>query len=170
MYSNYNDSFVWPVDPPFEDIFPWDQLTHHESQCMDSSRCVGPGQGATRPYRPTALPRRLSRRSDVQDDDLGREAFEMLPPLGEAIWLCDTSLEHGAYLLTTLQRTGLLDEAMEAVYRAGSLETLRSHPLRAGPAPRPTRPASAAGLLHRGAPARLPPRRRARAALPVLLP
>ncbi|KAJ7463758.1 hypothetical protein FB451DRAFT_1403768 [Mycena latifolia] len=32
---NYNDSFMWPADPPFEDIFPWDQLTHYESQCMD---------------------------------------------------------------------------------------------------------------------------------------
>ncbi|KAJ7463744.1 hypothetical protein FB451DRAFT_459621 [Mycena latifolia] len=32
---NYNDSFMWPEDPPFEDIFPWDQLTHYESQCMD---------------------------------------------------------------------------------------------------------------------------------------
>ncbi|KAJ7831441.1 hypothetical protein B0H13DRAFT_253550 [Mycena leptocephala] len=31
----YNDSFVWPSDPPFENIFPWGQLTHYESQCMD---------------------------------------------------------------------------------------------------------------------------------------
>ncbi|KAJ7463772.1 hypothetical protein FB451DRAFT_1370659 [Mycena latifolia] len=32
---NYSDSFMWPADPPFEDIFPWDQLAHYESQCMD---------------------------------------------------------------------------------------------------------------------------------------
>ncbi|KAJ7760078.1 hypothetical protein DFH07DRAFT_441094 [Mycena maculata] len=33
--SDYNDSFMWPRDPPFEPIFPWAQLTHYESQCMD---------------------------------------------------------------------------------------------------------------------------------------
>ncbi|KAJ7440183.1 hypothetical protein FB451DRAFT_141798 [Mycena latifolia] len=44
----------------------------------------------------------------------------MLLPLSEAIRLCDTYLQHGAYLPTTLQRTELLDEVMEAVCRAGS--------------------------------------------------
>ncbi|KAJ6600996.1 hypothetical protein DFH09DRAFT_1489894 [Mycena vulgaris] len=33
--ENYNDSFMWPADPPFEDVFPWGQLTHYESQCMN---------------------------------------------------------------------------------------------------------------------------------------
>ncbi|KAJ7146548.1 hypothetical protein C8R44DRAFT_864301 [Mycena epipterygia] len=33
--SNYNDSFMWPLHPSFETIFPWAQLTHYESQCMD---------------------------------------------------------------------------------------------------------------------------------------
>ncbi|KAJ7463765.1 hypothetical protein FB451DRAFT_1403774 [Mycena latifolia] len=76
------------------------------------------------PPAPTALLPWLSRQiiellfpdSDVQDDDLGREVSEILPPLSEAIRLCDTYLVHGAYLPTTLQRTELLDEVMEAVY------------------------------------------------------
>ncbi|KAJ7696746.1 fungal-specific transcription factor domain-containing protein [Mycena rosella] len=85
------------------------------------------------PSTPVALPPRLTRRvvelsfpeSDVQDEDLGYEIFEMLPTLSEAIRLCDTYLEHGAYLPATLQRTELIDEVLETVYRAGSFETLR---------------------------------------------
>ncbi|KAJ7683133.1 hypothetical protein B0H17DRAFT_1181730 [Mycena rosella] len=33
--ANYNDSFMWPEGPRFDDVFPWGQLTHYESQCMD---------------------------------------------------------------------------------------------------------------------------------------
>ncbi|KAJ7842233.1 fungal-specific transcription factor domain-containing protein [Mycena olivaceomarginata] len=84
---------------------------------------------------PTVLPPRLSRRiiessfpdSDIIDDDLGREIFELLPPLSEAIRLCDIYLEHGAYLSMTLIRTELIDEILDAVYRAGSFESLRNH-------------------------------------------
>ncbi|KAJ7239764.1 fungal-specific transcription factor domain-containing protein [Mycena haematopus] len=84
---------------------------------------------------PTVLPPRLSRRiieasfpdSDVVDDDLRREIFELLPPLSEAIRLCDMYLEHGSYLPITLMRTELIDEILEAVYRAGSFEGLRNH-------------------------------------------
>ncbi|KAJ7083350.1 fungal-specific transcription factor domain-containing protein [Mycena belliarum] len=88
------------------------------------------------PSTPMSVPPRLSRRIvelsfpdlDVPDDDeVGREIFEMLPPLSEAIRLCETYLEHGQYLPATIQRTELLDEVLETVYRAGSFETLRSH-------------------------------------------
>ncbi|KAJ7178795.1 hypothetical protein C8R43DRAFT_1118155 [Mycena crocata] len=86
------------------------------------------------PPAPLVMPPRLSRRiielafpdSDVVDENLGREIFELLPPLSEAIRLCDTYLEHGSYLPMTLQRTELLDEVLEAVYRAGSFENLRN--------------------------------------------
>ncbi|KAJ7187084.1 hypothetical protein C8R46DRAFT_1058805 [Mycena filopes] len=33
--EDYNDSFMWPSVPPFEPVFPWAQLIHYESQCMD---------------------------------------------------------------------------------------------------------------------------------------
>ncbi|KAJ6541643.1 fungal-specific transcription factor domain-containing protein [Mycena capillaripes] len=87
------------------------------------------------PPSPTVLPPRLSRRiiestfpdSDVLDEELGREIIELLPPLSEAIRLCDTYLEHGAYLPIAIQRTELIDEVLEAVYRAGSFESLRNH-------------------------------------------
>ncbi|KAJ6601099.1 fungal-specific transcription factor domain-containing protein [Mycena vulgaris] len=89
---------------------------------------------AKAPPAPAVLPPRLSRRIielsfpdlDVQDEDLGQEVFEMLPSLSEAIRLCDTYLEHGTYLPMALQRTELIDEVLEAVYRAGSFETMRN--------------------------------------------
>ncbi|KAF7347219.1 Zn(2)-C6 fungal-type domain-containing protein [Mycena venus] len=84
---------------------------------------------------PTVLPPRLSRRiiessfpdSDVFDDELGREVFELLPPLSEAIRLCDMYLEHSPYLPIALMRTELIDEILETVYRAGTFESLRNH-------------------------------------------
>ncbi|KAF8215723.1 fungal-specific transcription factor domain-containing protein [Mycena galopus ATCC 62051] len=86
---------------------------------------------------PTVLPPRLSRRiiessfpdsdSDTFDEDLGREVFDLLPPLSEAIRLCDMYLEHGNYLPVTLMRTELIDEILEAVYRAGSSESRKNH-------------------------------------------
>ncbi|KAJ6520565.1 fungal-specific transcription factor domain-containing protein [Mycena sanguinolenta] len=91
---------------------------------------------------PTALPPRLSRRiiescfplpdslpdSDVDNGNtgIGREIFDLLPSLSEAIRMCDMYLEHGSYLLTTLMRTELIDEVLEAVYRAGSFQSLRN--------------------------------------------
>ncbi|KAJ7631664.1 fungal-specific transcription factor domain-containing protein [Mycena polygramma] len=87
------------------------------------------------PPTPTVFPPRLSRRiiesnfpdSEVFDEDLGREIIELLPPLSEAIRLCDTYLEHGSYLPCAIQRTELIDEVLEAVYRAGSFENMRNH-------------------------------------------
>ncbi|KAJ7207535.1 fungal-specific transcription factor domain-containing protein, partial [Mycena pura] len=87
------------------------------------------------PPSPMVPPPRLSRRitelsfpdPEVVDEELGCEIFELLPPLSEAIRLCDTYLEHGAYLPITLQRTELIDDVLEAVYRAGSFETMKAH-------------------------------------------
>ncbi|KAJ7146435.1 fungal-specific transcription factor domain-containing protein [Mycena epipterygia] len=90
---------------------------------------------AKAPPPATVLPPRLSRRiielglfpdPDVLDVDLGREVFEMLPPLSQAIRLCEMYLEHASYLSTTLQRTELLDEVLDPVYRAGSFETMKN--------------------------------------------
>ncbi|KAJ7511680.1 hypothetical protein B0H11DRAFT_1952596 [Mycena galericulata] len=33
--ENYHDCFVWPRQPPFHSVFPWAQLTHFESQCIN---------------------------------------------------------------------------------------------------------------------------------------
>jgi hypothetical protein len=35
---------------------------------------------------------------EVTDHELGREVFTMLPPLSEAIHLCEIYQEHGKYL------------------------------------------------------------------------
>ncbi|KAJ7511773.1 fungal-specific transcription factor domain-containing protein [Mycena galericulata] len=87
------------------------------------------------PASPVIPPSRLSRRivelsfpdPDIVDEDLGREIYQLLPELSEAIRLVDTYLEHGAYLSMTLQRKELLDEVLGSVYRAGSFESLRNH-------------------------------------------
>ncbi|KAF7340940.1 Zn(2)-C6 fungal-type domain-containing protein [Mycena sanguinolenta] len=63
---------------------------------------------------------------DKCNSGIGREIFELLPPLSEAIRLCDMYLEHGSYLPITLMRTELIDEVLEAVYRAGSFQSLRN--------------------------------------------
>ncbi|KAK7063598.1 Zn(2)-C6 fungal-type domain-containing protein [Favolaschia claudopus] len=90
---------------------------------------------AKAPASPAVLPPRLSRRiietsfpsSDIPDDGLGRDIYAMLPPLSEAIRLCDLYLEHGAYLSICLMRTELIDEILEFVYRAGSFDGLKNH-------------------------------------------
>ncbi|KAJ7045173.1 fungal-specific transcription factor domain-containing protein [Mycena alexandri] len=84
---------------------------------------------------PTVLPQRLSPRilelsspdSEEFDEDIEREIVEHLPVLSEAMRLCNTYLEHGTYLPMTLQRSELIDEVMNSVYRAGSAETARNH-------------------------------------------
>lgn len=35
------------------------------------------------------------------DRDLGNEIFSLLPPLGEAVRLCELYLEHGKYMCVT---------------------------------------------------------------------
>ncbi|KAJ6617446.1 fungal-specific transcription factor domain-containing protein [Mycena sp. CBHHK59/15] len=84
---------------------------------------------------PPVVPPRLSRRiiaasfpeSGVIDGEVGREVFELLPPLSEAIRLCETYLEHGKHLQVTLPRTELFDEILTSVYRSGSFETMHCH-------------------------------------------
>ncbi|KAJ7157332.1 fungal-specific transcription factor domain-containing protein [Mycena filopes] len=79
------------------------------------------------PPTPIVLPHRLSRRIlelstpdvEVFDEDLEREIIEHLPVLSEAMRLCNTYLEHAAYLPMALQRSELVDEVMDSVYRAG---------------------------------------------------
>ncbi|KAF7302363.1 Zn(2)-C6 fungal-type domain-containing protein [Mycena chlorophos] len=79
----------------------------------------------------TRLPKRISDiafpDAEVKDNDLGREVYELLPPLSEAIRLCDTYLEHGVYLPFSLQRTELLDDVLDNVYRAGSFGSQHTH-------------------------------------------
>ncbi|KAJ7053870.1 fungal-specific transcription factor domain-containing protein [Mycena amicta] len=87
--------------------------------------------GSAFPTPTPRLPKRITDLSfpdcEVADSELAREVFQFLPPLSEAIRLCDTYLEHGGYLPFTLQRKELLDDVLDAVYRAGSFATMRTH-------------------------------------------
>ncbi|KAF8899388.1 fungal-specific transcription factor domain-containing protein [Infundibulicybe gibba] len=65
--------------------------------------------------------------AETVDVDLGREIFDFLPQLSEAVRLCEIYLEHGKYMYTPLQRTELLDETLAIIYRSESFDTLRSH-------------------------------------------
>ncbi|KAF7298747.1 Zn(2)-C6 fungal-type domain-containing protein [Mycena indigotica] len=86
---------------------------------------------ASFPTTTPRLPKRITDLSfpdcEVTDSDLASEVFGFLPPLSEAIRLCDIYFEHGAYLSFTLQRTELLDDVLDAVYRAGSFAMMRTH-------------------------------------------
>ncbi|CAK5268145.1 unnamed protein product [Mycena citricolor] len=57
--------------------------------------------------------------------DIGREIYGYLPPLSEAIQLCEMYVSHAAYLTISLPRTELIDDVLETVYRAGAFEHLR---------------------------------------------
>ncbi|KAJ7726359.1 fungal-specific transcription factor domain-containing protein [Mycena metata] len=84
---------------------------------------------------PTVIPQRLSPRilelssadPEAFDEDIEREIIEHLPVLSEAMRLCNTYLEHAVYLIAILQRSELIDEVMDSVYRAGSIETTHNH-------------------------------------------
>ncbi|KAF7321290.1 Zn(2)-C6 fungal-type domain-containing protein [Mycena kentingensis (nom. inval.)] len=88
--------------------------------------------GAEYPSTSPRLSRRITEiafpHCEVADPDLTREVMDFLPSLSEAIRLCDTYLHHGAYLTFTLQRKELLDDVVDAVYRAPTSSILRPHP------------------------------------------
>ncbi|KAK0465960.1 uncharacterized protein EV420DRAFT_1508988 [Desarmillaria tabescens] len=56
--------------------------------------------------------------ADPLDESLGHEIFSLLPPLSEAVRLCEVYLEHGKYLYSTVDRTELFDEVLSCIYRA----------------------------------------------------
>ncbi|CAK5265644.1 unnamed protein product [Mycena citricolor] len=80
------------------------------------------------------IPRRLSKRIvslafpdlEKMDLSLGREIYGHLPPLSEAIELCDMYVTHATYLNISLPRTELIDDVLETVYRAGAFENLHN--------------------------------------------
>jgi len=57
---------------------------------------------------------------------VGEELFRLLPPLPEAIRLCEAYREHGKYMCAPIPREELFDEILEPIYRADSFETLQS--------------------------------------------
>ncbi|KII88009.1 hypothetical protein PLICRDRAFT_162945 [Plicaturopsis crispa FD-325 SS-3] len=61
------------------------------------------------------------------DRDLGNEIFSLLPPLGEAVRLCELYLEHGKYIWSPVSRDELFEECLNVVYRADSFEALKSY-------------------------------------------
>ncbi|KAJ4470836.1 fungal-specific transcription factor domain-containing protein [Lentinula aciculospora] len=56
--------------------------------------------------------------------DLGKEVFSLLPPLSEAIRLCELYLEYGKYMYTPLPRIELFDEILTCIYRSDSFDAL----------------------------------------------
>ncbi|KAG7451871.1 uncharacterized protein BT62DRAFT_959771 [Guyanagaster necrorhizus] len=65
--------------------------------------------------------------ADPLDESLGHEVFSLLPPLSEAVRLCEIYLEHGKYLYSTVDRTELFDEVLACIYRAESFTSLSCH-------------------------------------------
>ncbi|GAW04046.1 hypothetical protein LENED_005812 [Lentinula edodes] len=59
--------------------------------------------------------------------ELGQEVFGLLPPLSEAIRLCEVYLEYGKYMYTPLPRTQLFDEILASIYRSDSFDTVRCY-------------------------------------------
>ncbi|KIY72318.1 hypothetical protein CYLTODRAFT_440727 [Cylindrobasidium torrendii FP15055 ss-10] len=87
----------------------------------------------SKPQTDSRLLPRLSRRlmdsyscdSDLHDENVGREAFSMLPPLSEAMRLCDLYLDHGRYLYYPIERNELLDEILTPIYRCECFESIQ---------------------------------------------
>ncbi|KAF9461945.1 fungal-specific transcription factor domain-containing protein [Collybia nuda] len=83
-------------------------------------------------FRKNNIPSRLSKRAvepafpepEIADHELGREVFSMLPPLSEAIHLCEIYQEYGKYLYTPVPQAELFDEILMLVYRADSFESI----------------------------------------------
>ncbi|KAK0501025.1 fungal-specific transcription factor domain-containing protein [Armillaria luteobubalina] len=65
--------------------------------------------------------------ADPLDESLGHEIFSLLPPLSEAVHLCEVYLEHGKYLYSTVDRTELFDDVLSCVYRAESFASVSCH-------------------------------------------
>ncbi|TFK42263.1 hypothetical protein BDQ12DRAFT_710525 [Crucibulum laeve] len=64
---------------------------------------------------------------EISDLSLGREAFSLLPPLSEAIRLCEIYQEQGKSLYTSIPRVELFDNILMKVYRAESFETFDAY-------------------------------------------
>ncbi|KAF8909503.1 fungal-specific transcription factor domain-containing protein [Mucidula mucida] len=60
----------------------------------------------------------------ITDEEIGHEVFNLLPPLSEAVRLCEVYLEGGRYLYAPLPRKELFDEVLMGVYRAESFPTM----------------------------------------------
>jgi hypothetical protein len=68
--------------------------------------------------------------SEVADTvGLGREALRMLPPLSEAVRLCEVYLEYGKFLYTPVHRHELFDEILMVIYRSDQENFRHYHPL-----------------------------------------
>ncbi|KAF5384815.1 hypothetical protein D9615_000960 [Tricholomella constricta] len=80
---------------------------------------------------PSRLSKQLTERSypdpEICDPALGREIFSSLPPLSEAIHLCEIYQEHGKFMYTPIPRTELFDEILASVYRTDSFEAVPCH-------------------------------------------
>ncbi|KAF9021153.1 hypothetical protein BDZ89DRAFT_1019781 [Hymenopellis radicata] len=61
---------------------------------------------------------------DVTDEEIGHEVFNLLPPLSEAVRLCEVYLEAGRFIYAPLPRKELFDEVLMGVYRAESFPTM----------------------------------------------
>ncbi|KAJ3984929.1 fungal-specific transcription factor domain-containing protein [Lentinula detonsa] len=59
--------------------------------------------------------------------ELGKEVFSLLPPLSEAIRLCELYLEFGKYLYTPLPRIELFDEILACIYRSDSFDAVECY-------------------------------------------
>ncbi|KAE9397439.1 hypothetical protein BT96DRAFT_957908 [Gymnopus androsaceus JB14] len=59
--------------------------------------------------------------------ETGKEIFNLLPPLSEAIRLCEVYLEHGKYMYTPLLRMELFDEVLWNIYRSDSFDAVACH-------------------------------------------
>ncbi|KAK0185178.1 hypothetical protein F5146DRAFT_1105813 [Armillaria mellea] len=64
--------------------------------------------------------------ADPLDESLGHEIFSLLPPLSEAVRLCEVYLEHGKYLYSTVDRTELFDDVLSCIYRAECVSDLHA--------------------------------------------
>ncbi|EIW87438.1 hypothetical protein CONPUDRAFT_45173, partial [Coniophora puteana RWD-64-598 SS2] len=60
------------------------------------------------------------------DPNLTRAVMNLLPPLSEAIRLCEIYLEWGKVLWSPMQRSELFDEVIQGVYRAESFDSMAS--------------------------------------------
>ncbi|KAJ3763088.1 fungal-specific transcription factor domain-containing protein [Lentinula raphanica] len=64
---------------------------------------------------------------DRDTHELGREVFNMLPSLSEAIRLCEVYLEYGKYMYTPLPRVELFDDILSCIYRSDSFDAIRCY-------------------------------------------
>ncbi|TFK42264.1 fungal-specific transcription factor domain-containing protein [Crucibulum laeve] len=63
------------------------------------------------------------------DPSLREEVYSLLPPLSEAVRLCEIYLDHGKFLYIAISRTELFDEVLTKVYRVEAFDTCCHHSL-----------------------------------------